>query len=365
MSRDVKSSAAAYNRTPSKRATKQTLLRLANILPYVGCALLTALSLSACTHNPAVNASGPGKRLTIAVVPMGTTDEYWKMVHAGAVKASRELGVDIIWQGPIRRDDRTAQIDVVESMLVRGVDGIVLAPVDNMAMRGPVEDAKREGVPTVIIDSDLQSQSFVSFVATDNIKGGAMAADYLAKLLNGKGKIALLRNVEGNASTDHREDGFLAQLKKYPGLEVVSSNQHAGATAESAYKASENLLAKLRTADGKPGVDGIFCPNESSAFGMLRALQDGELAGKVHFIGFDSSKKLVEAVARGDIDGLVVQNPMQIAYMGVAKVVDYLGKKTVAARIDVPATLVTKDNLNLPEIKELVAPDLKSLLGEQ
>jgi len=295
---------------------------------------------------------------------MGTTDEYWKMVHAGAMQASRDLGVDIIWQGPIRRDDRTSQIDVVESLIVRGVDGLVLAPVDNMAMRGPVEDAKRSGVPTVIIDSDLQSNSFVSFVATNNNKGGAMAADYLAKLLNGKGKVALLRNVEGNASTDHREEGFLEQIKTYPGLEVVSSNQHAGATAESAYKASENLLAKLRGSGGV-GVDGIFCPNESSTFGMMRALQDGELAGKVHFVGFDSSKKLLDAVAKGDIDGLIVQDPMQIAYQGVARVVDHLKKKEVAARIDIPATLVTKENLNEPKVHALVAPDLAKLLEEK
>ena len=334
---------------------------LAKILPAASCTLIVATLLGGCSHAP----QSGSKKLTIAVVPMGTTDEYWKMVHAGAVKASRELGVDIIWQGPIKRDDRTAQIDVVESMIVRGVDGIVLAPVDNMAMRGPVEDAKRGGVPTVIIDSDLQSNSFVSFVATDNVKGGAMAADHLAKLIGGHGKVALMRNVEGNASTDHREEGFLTTIKKYPGIEVVSSNQHAGATAESAYKASESLLAKLRTKDGKPGVDGIFCPNESSAFGMMRALQDGEAAGKVRFIGFDSSKKLIEAVEKGDIDALVVQNPMLMAYLGVSKVVDYLGKKTVPARIDVPATLVTKDNLNLPEIKLLVAPDLQSLLGEK
>jgi len=323
--------------------------------------------MSGCSRGE--NSSTP-HRLTIAVVPMGTTDEYWKMVHAGALQASRDLNVDIIWQGPIRRDDRTSQIDVVESLIVRGVDGLVLAPVDNMAMRGPVEDAKRSGVPTVIIDSDLQSKSFISFIATNNNKGGAMAADYLAKLLNGKGKVALLRNVEGNASTDHREEGFLAQIKTYPGIEVVSSNQHAGATAESAYKASENLLAKLRGGGGggkenSAGVDGVFCPNESSTFGMMRALQDGELAGKVHFVGFDSSKKLLDAVAKGDIDGLIVQDPMQIAYQGVARIVDHLNKKTVAARIDIPATLVTKENLNEPKVHTLVAPDLAKLLGEK
>ena len=319
--------------------------------------LLSAL-LSACQKVERV-------RPVVAVIPMGTTDEYWKMVHAGALSAGRKLGVDIIWQGPIRRDDRTAQIDVVENLLVRGVDGIVLAPVDNMALRGPVEDARREGVPTVIIDSDLQSDKFVSFVATDNYKGGAMAADHLAKLLGGKGKVAVLRNVEGNASTDHREAGFIETIKKYPGLTIVSQNQHAGATAESAYKASENLLAKLRAADGSPGVDGVFCPNESSAFGMLRALQDGELAGKIRFIGFDSSSKMLEAIAHGQVDALVVQDPMRIAYLGVAQIVDYLHKKPLQKRIDVTATLVTRDNLDKPDIQALVKPDLPKLLGER
>src|SRR5262249_36770449 len=260
-------------------------------------------------------------RLTVAVVPMGTTDEYWRTVHAGAVRAGRDLGVDILWQGPIRRDDRSAQIDVVENMIVRGVQGIVLAPVDNMALRGPVEDAYRNRIPVVVIDSDLHSDRLVSFIATDNYHGGYMAGEHLSQLLGGKGDVALLRGVEGNASTDHRERGFLAAIKKNPGIRVVSENQHGGSTSETAYKASENLLAPFKTADGKLKIQGIFCPNESTAFGMLRALQDADLAGKVHFVGFDSSEKLNRALADGQIDALVVQNPMSIAYLGVKTLV--------------------------------------------
>lgn len=302
--------------------------------------------------------------MTLALIPMGSTDEFWKSVHAGGVQAAQKLDVNIIWQGPIRRDDRTAQIDVIENMIVRGVKGIVLAPIDNMALRAPVEDAYRNKIPVVIIDSNLESDKSISFVATDNYKGGIMAGEHMIKLLAGKGRVAMLRNVEGSASTDNRERGFLDTLKKAPGIKVVSSNLYAGATTETAYKASENLLAPLKSASSEVALDGIFCPNESSAFGMLRALQDGGLTGKIRLIGFDASQKLIEGVQKGHIDALVVQDPVRMGYLGVEKLVEYLQGKTVEKKIDVPATLVTKANLELPSIKELVAPDLKRWLQE-
>ncbi len=314
--------------------------------------------LTSCSREPASQTD------TLALIPMGSTDEFWKSVHAGGVQAAQKLGVKIIWQGPIRRDDRTAQIDVVENMIVRGVKGIILAPIDNMALRAPVEDAFRNKIPVVIIDSNLNSDKSISFVATDNYKGGIMAGEHMIKLLKGTGRVAMLRNVEGSASTDNRERGFLDTLKKATGIKVVSSNLYAGATTESAYKASENLLAPLKSASGEVALDGIFCPNESSAFGMLRALQDGGLTGKIRFIGFDASQKLVKGLAQGHIDALVVQNPVRMGYLGVEKLVDYLHGKTVEKKIDVPATLVTRDNLKQPEIAELVSPDLKKWLKE-
>ncbi len=314
----------------------------------------------------APGASGPAgeaaAKLTLAVIPKGTTHEFWKSVHAGAVKASRELGIEIIWKGPLKEDDREAQIAVVEDMITRKVSGIVLAPLDDAALRPVVATSKKSGIPVVIFDSGLKSEDYVSFVATDNYKGGYMAGEYLAKLLGGKGKAVMLRYAEGSASTMERERGFMESIGKEKGIEVVSANQYGGATTESAYKASENLLAPLKAPDGSLTIDGIFCPNESTTFGMLRALQDGGYAGKVKFVGFDSSAKLVEALREKQINGLILQNPMRMGYLGVKTLVESLQGKTVEKRIDTGATLITQENMDTPESKELLSPDLSQWL---
>jgi len=304
-------------------------------------------------------------KTTIAVIPKGTTHEFWKSVHAGAVKASRELGVEIIWKGPLKEDDRDSQISTVEDFISRGVSGIVLAPLDDTALRAPVASAKGAGIPVVIFDSGLKSEDYVSFVATDNFKGGQMAGEYLAKLLNNKGKVVMLRYAEGSASTHLREEGFLDAIKQHPEIQVVSSNQYGGATTESAFQASENMLAPLKSSDQSSlTIDGIFCCNESTTFGMLRALQNGKLAGKVKFVGFDSSAKLVQALSAGEIDGLILQNPFNMGYLAVKTIVQKINGKDVPKRIDTGATLVTKENMGEENVKQLLTPDLKQWLGE-
>lgn len=308
--------------------------------------------------------------ISIAVIPKGTTHEFWKSVHAGALQAAREAGVEILWKGPLKEDDREEQIKVIENMIARGVTGIVLAPLDDTALRAPVANAVRGGIPVVIIDSDLKSQDHASFVATDNLQGGKLAGEHLVKLLGGRGKVVMLRYQEGSASTMNREQGFLDAIREHnaksamkengPVIEVVSANQHGGATTESACKASENLLAPLKKGGGL-SIDGIFCPNESTTFGMLRALQDADLAGKVRFVGFDASSKLVEALKKGEIDALTVQNPVRMGSLGVQTMVEHLRGKTVAKRIDTGVALVTRENMSDPKIKEALEPDLSIL----
>lgn len=302
------------------------------------------------------------EKYTIAVIPKGTTHEFWKSIHAGAVQAAGELGVEIIWKGPLKEDDREAQIAEVENFISRGVSGIVLAPLDDMALRVPVMNASRSGIPVVIIDSDLKSKDFVSFVATDNYKGGKLAGERLAELLKGEGKVVMLRYQEGSASTMNREQGFLDAIAGHKGIQLVSANQYGGATTESAYRASENLLAPYRKEGGGLGIDGIFCPNESTTFGMLRALQDGKLAGKVHYVGFDSSEKLVQALEKGEIDGLVLQNPMRMGYLGVETLVAHLRGEKVEKRIDTGVHLVTRENMKEPEMAKLLKPELDKWL---
>src|SRR5438046_2726532 len=188
-------------------------------------------------------ASPAAAKTTIAVIPKGTSHVFWQSIHAGAAKAAQELGVDIIWRGPIREDDRDSQVSEVEGFVSRGVSGIVLAPLDDTALVGPVTSAMHAKIPVVIIDSGLKGGDYVSFVATDNHKGGRLGGDQLAKILAGKGKVAMLRYEEGSASTNEREDGFLEAMKANPGIQVVSANQYGGADVESAYKKSETMLS--------------------------------------------------------------------------------------------------------------------------
>jgi ribose transport system substrate-binding protein len=298
------------------------------------------------------------EHLTVAVIPKGTIHEFWKTVHAGAEMAARELGVEVLWKGSLKEDDREAQISVVENIIVRKVDGIVLAPLDDAALRRPVDEAIRSGIPVVIFDSGLQGDNYVSYVATDNFKAGQLAGKYMAKLLNGEGKVAVLRYAEGSDSTTKREAGFLDAIQAFEGIEIVSSNQYAGVTTASALKAAENLLSRFGKPDGGLEIDGIFCATEPTTLGILRALQETGYAGKLKFVGFDSSEKMIAALRAGELDGFVVQNPLKIGYLGVETLVRHIQGKQVPRRIDTGSILVTKENLNQTEIRELLRPDL-------
>jgi ribose transport system substrate-binding protein len=326
---------------------------------------LVAALLPACGES-APKEDTAADQLTIAVIPKGTTHEFWKSVHAGAVKAAQELSgqgtpVEVIWKGPLREDDREQQVQVVEGFTAQGVDGIVLAPLDDRALVRPVEEAQRSGVPTVIIDSDLRSDALVSFVATDNLKGGELAADRLGQLLGGKGKVLLLRYAEGSASTTAREQGFMDRMKAaFPGVQVISSDQYAGATRETAKRASENLLNRYGAE-----IEGIFTPNETSTDGMLLALQDIGRAGQTKFVGFDASPSLVAALRGKQLQGLVVQNPVRMGYLGVKTMVAHLRGEPTEKRVDTGVILVTPENLETPEVQELVNPPLSQYLGAQ
>jgi len=311
-----------------------------------GFAIIFSLS-TGCSRGPADD------RPQIALIPKGTTHEFWKSIHAGGRKAAAETEARLLWRGPLREDDRNAQIETVENMINLGVDAIVLAPLDNVALRASVRQAIAAGIPVVIIDSDLEGDDHIAFVATDNRVAGERGGHHLADLLEGSGRVVMLRYQEGSASTTHREQGFLDAMEQYPEIAVVSVNQYGGVDTESAYRASENLLAPLRTDDGL-SIDGIFCPNESTTFGMLRALQDGGVAGSVYFVGFDSSDQLVNALQNGHIHGLVLQDPIRMGYLGVATVVAALRNEPFEPLIDTGSVVATPDNLSDETIRQLL-----------
>jgi ribose transport system substrate-binding protein len=314
--------------------------------------LTLTLLLISCSGSPTPD------RINLAVIPKGTSHVFWQSVHAGARRAARELNVDITWRGPLREDDRDSQVAEVENAIARRVSGIALAPLDESALVGPVMSARRSNIPVVIFDSGLKGGEFVSFVATDNDKGGELAGEHIGKALGGRGKVILMRYSEGHDSTTRREEGFLGALKAFSGIEIVSSNQFLGADVEGAYKRAESLLARHKNPDGTLAVNGLFAPNESTAFAVMRVLQDNGWAGKVTFVGFDASEGLVKGLRDGAIDALVVQDPVRMGYLSVVSLVKHLRGERVEPRIDTGVHLVTRDALERPEIKLLVHPDL-------
>lgn len=306
--------------------------------------------------------------IRIAVIPKGTTHDFWRSVHAGALKAEREINgaggpkIEVIWKGPEKEDDRALQIQVVQNFIAARVKGVVLAPLDDTALLSPVKDCGRAGIPVAIIDSGLQGEvgkDFVSYIATDNYRGGVLGGKRLGEVLNGEGKAILLRYAEGSASTMERERGFLETLaKEFPKIELLSSDLYGGATTESSQQKAQNLLTRFGDQ-----VDGIFCPNESTTLGMMNALRDADLLGKVKFVGFDTSESLVGGVRSGNLQGLVLQNPLEMGYRGVMTMYDHLQGQPVVSQVDTGAVIVTGENMDDPKMKLLHSPDLAEWLG--
>lgn len=301
--------------------------------------------------------------LRIAVIPKGLTHEFWKSIHAGAIKAKQEWGengveVEIIWQGPLRENDRAEQIKIVENFTVGGCDGMVLAPLDDQALAQPVKNAAASSVPVVIVDSGLVSEEYVSFVATDNLNGGYLGGIKLAEELNGKGKVLLLRYQVGSASTTKREEGFLRAMSEYPDIEILSDDQYSGPTRESALQQAENLLQRFGDQ-----VNGVFCPCEPVTVTMAQALRDyGRAGGEVKVVGFDATEASVRDLESGDVAALVVQDPVNMGYTGVNTLVAYMRGESVQDRIDTGVAVITKEDMETPRHQELLHPPLDQYL---
>jgi ribose transport system substrate-binding protein len=274
---------------------------------------------------------------------------FWKAVEAGAREGAKEAGVEMIWKGSVNEDDPAQQTQIVQQFVSEGVGGIVLAPIDDTALKGPVGAAMQKGIPVVIMDSALKGDPlFACTVSTNNHRAGEMAGEHLGKLLDGKGKVVLFRFKRGSASTSQRETGFLEAINKFPDIQVIFDNSYSGATISEAQSTALNMLDTLKEADG------IFCSNEPSTFGILLALKQNNLAGSKKFVGFDTSPALVEALKTGEIQALVSQNPKKMGREAVQALVAKMKGETVYPVIDSGAAVVTKENLETPEIQALL-----------
>lgn len=296
------------------------------------------------------------KQLKIAVIPKGTSHEFWKSVRYGAEQAASELGnVQVIWRGPVLESDTGSQIEVVKSMITMGVDGIVLAPNQKGGLVDSVQEAIDEGIPVIIFDSGLDSgPEIVSYVATDNFKGGQMAADQMAKAIGEKGNVILLRYLAGSESTEQRELGFLDGLKKYPDIRVVSSDQYGGDNATSAKEKVDQLL-QIHQKD----LVGLFAVCEPNANGALESLKNAGIDQQVKLIAFDPSNALIEALKTGSCAGIVLQDPVKMGYQSVKTLVESLRGIKPKPFISTGEFFASPDNLSDSRIQQLLQPPLK------
>ncbi len=318
-------------------------------------ALGATLFLAGCPSAPPnveSTASGAGAaKKTIAVIPKGLTHDFWQSVKRGAEKAGSEFSVNIKWDGPQKENDASGQIGVVENAINQKVDGIVLAPLDKAALVGVIKKAGDAKIPITIFDSaaDVGEDAYVSFVATDNKKGGELAAMRMGEILGGKGKVGLIPNQANSASTMEREEGFEETLKaKFPGITLVKATL-ADSDAIKAIRVAEDLLS------ANPDIVGMFGSCEPCAVGALQAAKNKNLLTKIKVIGFDNTKLMDSAVSKGEMDSLVVQNPAKMGYEGVKSLIDNAIGKKPKKQIDTGCVLLKKDNMDQPDMTEFRA----------
>jgi len=311
--------------------------------------LVVPLVVAVSVAGAGVAATGNQKaKYTIAVVPKSVGLFYWGSVDAGAAAAAKALGVNIVWKGTASETDVTGQVNILQDFINQHISGIAFAATDAHGLVPITKAALKAKIPVVSIDSGISPQT-VPLVATNNVSAAAKAADLLAKLLHGKGKVALLPFVPSAATSIQRQQGFEQELKKYPGIKLVAV-QYSQSDVNTALTVMQNILT------AHPDLNGVFAANEPGVIGTIHALQGANMVGKVKVVGFDNAPDEVTALANGQVSALIVQNPYKIGYEGVAEVVSLLKGNKVPHNLDTGAIVATKANMNQPAIHKLLFP---------
>ncbi|MEJ7605770.1 MAG: substrate-binding domain-containing protein, partial [Bryobacteraceae bacterium] len=298
-------------------------------------AALGGLALAACNRQ---------RKRRIAVIPKGTSHIFWISVQSGAEAAGKEFDVEILWNGPAQETEFSRQFQIIDSMAAQHVDGIAVAAAERQAVVAPVERAVKAGIPVVVFDSALDSNQYLSYIATDNVEAGRLAARSLAGMLQGKGKVGVVMHAPGSASTTDREVGFKEVIDRdFTGIKIVAS-QFSMSDRAKARAAAENILT------AHPDLSGIFASSEPSSVGAALAIKARQATGTVSLVAFDSSDTMIEDLRAGAIDSMVVQDPYRMGYEAVKAIVDKLAGKTPPKRLDLNARVVTAADLNEPEV---------------
>jgi|SRR5579875_522438 len=320
----------------------------AALIAACGGSSSSSSSSAKTSSSPSSTSTTSHAKYTIAVVPKSVGLFYWGTVHAGAAAAAKAFGVNIVWKGTETETDVSGQVNILQDFITKHVSGIAFAATDAHGLYGTYLAAKRAGIPVVNIDSGLSPQT-PPLVATDNVAAAAKAADILAQQIGDKGDVALLPFVPSAATSIQRQEGFEQELKKYPNIHLVAV-QYDQSDINTALSEMENILT------AHPNLKGVFAANEPGVIGVVHALLERGLIGKVKVIGFDNAPDEVSALAQGQVSALIVQNPFRIGYLGVQEVVDLIEHKPVPHFVDTGSIVATKANMNQPAIHKLLVP---------
>jgi len=289
----------------------------------------------------------------ILVSPKGLVHNFWVTVKSGADSAGKELGAEIIWKGPTQETDIAGQMAIVEDYINKKVDAIVLAACDTKALNGLIGRAMDNGIPVVTIDSGVDDERPLSFIATDNLKAAELAADELARLINHKGEVALMPHVPGAATTIMREEGFKKSIAKYSDINLVSV-QYSNSDVATAMSVMENILS------AHPHLAGIFLTNEAGVLGAVQALTARGKIGQIKVVGFDAADDEIKALENGGVQALIVQDPFKMGYLGVKAALAAIAKEPIEKRIDTGVYVITKENMATLEMQKILYPPAKN-----
>jgi len=296
----------------------------------MAAALLAGLAAGACNR---------GKEdVTIALVTKAMDSEFWLTMAEGAKAGAAERpGVKLTIVAPDREINVDQQVSMLEDQVRRGVKALVVSPAGSAQVMSALELASSRGIPVVLVDTDAPFAKKVSYIGTDNRRGGQLAAKCLVDRLAGKGEVALISGVPGNESQDARAQGFIDAVAKVPGMKLVAQ-QPANSERSLGLTVMENILT------AHPDVQGVFATNDQMALGAMEALDARRLRGKVAIVGFDATKEAVQATVDGKLAGSVAQNPRAMGQKGVEAALAALDGRPVEKRIDTGTELVTKEN---------------------
>ena len=297
-------------------------------------------------------AQSKDENLNIVFIPKSSDQDFWTFMRQGVEEGIREKGnISLTWRGPSYNDDTDAQIKILQEYTRPGIDAIIIAPTDRVRLVDPVRKAATSGIKVIVVDSAIDGNYHRSFITTDNYSAGKLAAKQLSALLGSRGTILIFRTVAGSASTDDRASGFIDQLKKSSPTMTIVADEYGGGSRGKALHSANKILKSIHN------IDGLFAVNESASDGMLRALRSAGLAGKVRFIGFDSTPFLLEGLEKKEIDGLIVQNPRQMGYLGIKAAVAAVSEPPVKdSTLFTDTTMVTRENYKKPDIQKLLIP---------